>query len=62
METSNPRIYLAATYDTKASEAEYVLTILKRIGVPAVTVPALRENHCRSDRQIARQGLSRATI
>ncbi|MDQ2138066.1 Tm-1-like ATP-binding domain-containing protein [Alcaligenaceae bacterium B3P038] len=32
------RIYVAATYDTKGEEADYLLTLLDRIGVPAVTV------------------------
>jgi len=38
MDTAAPRIYLAATYDTKGAEAEYVAEVLARHGAPIVTV------------------------
>ena len=38
MAASTPRVYLAATYDTKGAEAEYVRDVLLRSGVPVVTV------------------------
>ena len=38
MDTVTPRIYLAATYDTKGAEAEYVADVLARHAAPIVTV------------------------
>ena len=38
MDSPTPRIYLAATYDTKGAEAEYVASVLARNAAPIVTV------------------------
>ncbi|MCY1203615.1 hypothetical protein D9M72_151200 [compost metagenome] len=38
MTHSNRRVYVAATYDTKGQEAEYVVGLLKRDGLDAVSV------------------------
>jgi uncharacterized protein (UPF0261 family) len=38
MNTAAPRIYLAATYDTKEAEAKYVAEVLARHAAPIVTV------------------------
>ncbi|KGD99769.1 hypothetical protein JL37_04180 [Achromobacter sp. RTa] len=38
MTHSNRRVYVAATYDTKGQEAEYVVGLLKREGLDAVSV------------------------
>lgn len=38
MQEIEQRIYLAATYDTKGEEAEYLRQLLRRDGVMVVTV------------------------
>ena len=37
MTQSNRRVFVAATYDTKGHEAEYVVDLLKREGLDAVS-------------------------
>ncbi|MCH1996122.1 Tm-1-like ATP-binding domain-containing protein, partial [Achromobacter xylosoxidans] len=38
MTHSNRRVFVAATYDTKGHEAEYVVALLKREGLDVVSV------------------------
>ena len=38
MTQSNRRVFVAATYDTKGHEAEYVVDLLKREGLDVVSV------------------------
>ncbi|WP_333903363.1 Tm-1-like ATP-binding domain-containing protein, partial [Achromobacter insolitus] len=38
MTHSNRRVYVAATYDTKGQEAEYVMDLLRRDGLEPVSV------------------------
>lgn len=38
MTHSNRRVFVAATYDTKGQEAEYVVDLLRRDGVDVVSV------------------------